>query len=305
MLSSPTRNCLFSAVSFVVSRLYKRTKKIFVLPTIHSSYYFIILKNRSQDIDFMWGGCMLFRAKELKTDSLGILSAWKNGGYSDDLTVAATCVQQNTKIRCPSHAIFPQWLDDGVTLKQYWNYLRRQLYVLDTYATPSNRRTNHIMAAFHIYASLAFVVPAATAVLRLMVLMATVVILPTQRVYSSVGSESYNWLDALLPLDHPGCKASMVSWLAYMTSLVYMAVALRWLTNVVLALFIELDPALKRRQMATFNWAKLWCAFYIYNLVLPFCMVYTFATKHIDWAGIRYYRSKGKVVRVEHSFKTR
>ncbi len=30
-------------------------------------------------------------------------------------------------------------LDKQYTWRQYWNYLRRQLYVLDTYVTPHNR----------------------------------------------------------------------------------------------------------------------------------------------------------------------
>ena len=35
--------------------------------------------------------------------------AWGEGGYSDDLTVAAKCTESGLVIYCPSYSIFPQW----------------------------------------------------------------------------------------------------------------------------------------------------------------------------------------------------
>lgn len=40
--------------------------------------------------------------------------------------------------------------------------MRRQLYVMDTYVTGSNRRTNHSMMLIHSYLSWAVVIPATT-----------------------------------------------------------------------------------------------------------------------------------------------
>ena len=58
---------------------------------------------------------------------------------------------------------------------QFWNYLRRQLYVMDTYCNAHNRSLNHTMLALHSYLSWAFILPLVltvaevlTAVLRLM-----------------------------------------------------------------------------------------------------------------------------------------
>jgi hypothetical protein len=36
--------------------------------------------------------------------------AWAQGGYSDDLILAALCTQRGYSIAVPSFAIFPQWL---------------------------------------------------------------------------------------------------------------------------------------------------------------------------------------------------
>jgi hypothetical protein len=41
------------------------------------------------------------------------------------------------------------------SMYQWWNYLRRQLFVMDTYATPHNRLINHGMLAALSYLSLA------------------------------------------------------------------------------------------------------------------------------------------------------
>jgi len=60
----------------------------------------------------------------------------------------------------------PRRLDGAYTLGRYWNYLRRQLYVMDTYACAAAARTNHTMLALHSYLSWAFVAPALLAGLR-------------------------------------------------------------------------------------------------------------------------------------------
>lgn len=54
-----------------------------------------------------------------------------------------------------------------MTWSQYWNYLHRQLYVMDTYCNDANKRLNHTMMALHPYLSLAFVIPTLTGVTQL------------------------------------------------------------------------------------------------------------------------------------------
>ena len=49
-------------------------------------------------------------------------------------------------------------LDTSCSARQFWNYQRRQLYVMDTYCNAHNRRLNHIMLALHCYLSWAFVI---------------------------------------------------------------------------------------------------------------------------------------------------
>ena len=57
-------------------------------------------------------------------------------------------------------------LDGAYTPARYWNYLCRQLYVMDTYACAAARRTNHAMLMLHACLSWAFVAPAVLAALQ-------------------------------------------------------------------------------------------------------------------------------------------
>ncbi len=43
----------------------------------------------------------------------------------------------------------------------------------------------------------------------------------------------------------------------------------------------------------------MWLGFLINNTVLPLCVVYTVMQPHVDWSGVRYFKSQGLIVRVE------
>jgi hypothetical protein len=103
----------------------------------------------------VWGGCMLLRAVDLRRDTHGLVSKYRDGGYSDDLILAALCDQHKRLVGCPHDAIFPQHMPARQSLQDWWNYMQRQLFVMDTYATPHNRRVNHGMLLALSYLSLA------------------------------------------------------------------------------------------------------------------------------------------------------
>ncbi|GIL68483.1 hypothetical protein Vafri_21752 [Volvox africanus] len=120
------------------------------------------------DTSFVWGGCMLLRADQLLPgDPGGMLRAWRNGGYSDDLILASYCTERRLGIRVPPFAIFPQRLDPRMTWAAWLNYLHRQLFVLDTYTNEHNRKTNHTMMWLHSILSWLLVLPSLAALLTL------------------------------------------------------------------------------------------------------------------------------------------
>ena len=104
---------------------------------------------------FVWGGCMMLRARELAAHhgGRGALRAWRDGGYSDDLLLAALCARERLPVATHRAALLPQLLPRRFGWGAYWNYLRRQIYVLDTYDTDHCRRLNHGLLAAHTWAS--------------------------------------------------------------------------------------------------------------------------------------------------------
>lgn len=256
----------------------------------------------SQNTSFVWGGCMLFPAAQMCDDAYGIMQAWSEGGYSDDLIVAAKCSEHHLKILCPSASCFPQRLQAHYCWSEYWNYLRRQLYVMDTYATSSNKRINHTLMIIHSYLSWAIVMPATTAFLRLLLWLAELVLLPSQKIWDGPGT-SWDWLRIFGAQDcHAGMLSSILFWLGTASAVL----ALCWMTGVMLALFRELFPEdTNPPQQDCFNWLKLWLGFYLTNAILPCCMLYTYVTPWVEWGGIWYAKSKGKVQRLPSAYSPR
>ena len=71
---------------------------------------------------------------------------------------AAACLPSRCQTWCPqplspTPCTCKRRLDAGITWGQWWNYLRRQLFVMDTYSSPANARLNHAMLALHAYLS--------------------------------------------------------------------------------------------------------------------------------------------------------
>ncbi|BDA40970.1 hypothetical protein COCOBI_01-6250 [Coccomyxa sp. Obi] len=184
-----------------------------------------------QCTSFVWGGCMLLPLADLRSDAHGIIHSWSQGGYSDDLTVASICSEKGLQILCPSFAIFPQWLERECSPGRFWNYLRRQLYVMDTYANSHNEHLNHAMLALHCYLSWAFVAPAAISSLQ-------------------VAAYIYQWI-SLGP--HTASRPAMPC-LAFFAAFLGAHVALLWMTDVILNLFSALDVGQRRARMGQFSW---------------------------------------------------
>ena len=67
------------------------------------------------------------------------------------------CRKQRTRIGNLCQSLSTHSVQPDCSASAYLNYLHRQLYVMDTYATSHNRAINHAMAAIHTYLSASFV----------------------------------------------------------------------------------------------------------------------------------------------------
>ncbi|GLI66855.1 hypothetical protein VaNZ11_010841 [Volvox africanus] len=242
---------------------------------------------------FVWGGCMLLRADRLLPgDPGGLLRAWRNGGYSDDLILASYCTERRLKIRVPPFAIFPQRLDDRMTWAAWLNYLHRQLFVLDTYTNEHNRKTNHSMMWLHSILSWLLVLPSLAALLTLVsrlckLLVGIVTVVAVGRYGLVAGEEAL-----LLPLLQlpGGLVAVAAGWAAAHGALIFM-------TAEILALFRVLspNPVVPHVSLSWFRWGRLWAAMMLSNVVLPVVMAYTYFTPTVVWGGVVYRKRRGKV----------
>ena len=60
------------------------------------------------------------------------------------------------------HCLLHVRLDPSCSWQTFWNFLHRQMYVLDTYITRKNKRINHALAAAHFIVSCALALPIPT-----------------------------------------------------------------------------------------------------------------------------------------------
>lgn len=229
---------------------------------------------------FVWGGCMAFRLEDMVDDRLGIISSWARGGYSDDLTVAAQMGKLGLQIYCPGSAVFPQWLPEAMTFRQYWNYLRRQLFVLDTYSDAHNKYTNYALVCLFIYGSVGFVAPAITIPLRAGLYLFEFTACTGTLVISKVWNLSVG---------------------LFCIGVVYMGAALAQMIAETATLISILHGSDRAAIVSKLSFFRIAIGFLFAQLVSPLCLAYTLLTPHIVWSGVKYVRKRGKVSVVSHS----
>ncbi|XP_058213710.1 uncharacterized protein LOC131325448 isoform X2 [Rhododendron vialii] len=115
---------------------------------------------------FLWGGCMMMHANDFRNDHHGVVSGLRDGGYSDDMTLAAIAGAHKRLITSPPVAVFPHPLASDLSFSRYWNYLRKQTFVLESYTTKVNWIMNRALFTTHCYLSWGFVAPYCLAIVH-------------------------------------------------------------------------------------------------------------------------------------------
>eukprot|EP00292_Cryptomonas_paramecium_P006761 CAMPEP_0113698228 /NCGR_PEP_ID=MMETSP0038_2-20120614/22589_1 /TAXON_ID=2898 /ORGANISM="Cryptomonas paramecium" /LENGTH=460 /DNA_ID=CAMNT_0000621359 /DNA_START=79 /DNA_END=1457 /DNA_ORIENTATION=- /assembly_acc=CAM_ASM_000170 len=93
----------------------------------------------------LWGGCLLLRYKDLVSPEVGILEGWRQCGYSDDMIVGGRAHRLGMYISIPPKAMLPAKMDVDYSFARHWNYMHRQMFVLDTYADNNDRLVNLVL----------------------------------------------------------------------------------------------------------------------------------------------------------------
>jgi hypothetical protein len=116
---------------------------------------------------FLWGGCMMMHADDFRQDRYGVVSGLRDGGYSDDMTLASLAGAHKRLITSPPVAVFPHPLASDLSFGRYWNYLRKQTFVLESYISKVNWIMNKALFAVHCYLSWGFVAPYVMAIIHI------------------------------------------------------------------------------------------------------------------------------------------
>lgn len=227
---------------------------------------------------FVWGGCMMMRAEDWRENSHGLVTALENGGYSDDMTLAAIASASKQLVVVPSYAVFEHDMSPGWSLRRYWNYLRRQTYVLETYSSLFNCVLNRVLLVMHSLLSMGFTFPLFIACLHSLALV-YLSVLP------SIPGECQGDMDAL--------GLGLVG--MYLVSMWIALVSLRSMIYSSLGVIFPENSKQRETCYHKFCPVRMMLGLTVSNVLYPLCALFTCLTPFIEWSGKVYERRNGRV----------
>ncbi|KAG6740727.1 hypothetical protein NC652_039809 [Populus alba x Populus x berolinensis] len=224
----------------------------------------------------------MMHADDFRYDRCGVVSGLQDGGYSDDMTLAAVAGAHKKLITSPPVAVFPHPLSSDLSFSRYWNYLRKQTFVLESYMFKVNWIMNRALFSSHCYLSWGFVMP---------YLMALTHVAAALRIYiQGYAREETTFVSNGLLL---------VSCLAACT---FIELFSMWnLTRIEVQLCNILSPEAPRLSLATYNWVLVFIAMLVDNFLYPISAFRSHFSQSINWSGVRYYLKDGKINKIERS----
>lgn len=259
-----------------------------------------------------------------------------NGGYSDDLIASSISQANGLTIMCNPSSVLLQELPKKVTWSQYWNYTKRQVFVLDTYVSSWHKRLNHMLVGIHVYLSSFFVAAMALNTCRYVsCLFHSVFFL--LRVVEAAHSEVYQYSVRLAYVRVMRFLVDNSSAVCFGLALAFALTSLGLFVASMDALFALLygsasprghpggvgEERRKRRKRAeggdarergcgvsegsyTLKWkwwhfGLSWVALCVDVFLFVPAAVRTLVSDEIEWSGIRYWKRNGLIRRVVHA----
>jgi len=241
---------------------------------MYATYHLVLIIAFSQGrvTKNVWGGCVMLRADDLRRDAYGCVSAYANGGYSDDLILASIADRENKRVLCPTTAVFPSYMPDAASFGAWWNYMRRQMFVLDTYADAHNRAVNHALLLAIVVTSCAFSTGLALALY-------------------DIGAYVVRAEFASVAIDYTAV-AAVTCFIFAMSSARAMYFTLGRVCE------SDGDYAVASRAIARISWVKMTFAFAFAYALVPVVAVLALVSNRIVWGDATYVKRRGAVRRV-------
>ncbi|XP_068642098.1 uncharacterized protein [Aristolochia californica] len=231
---------------------------------------------------FLWGGCMMMHADDFRNDLYGLVTGLRDGGYSDDMTLAAIAGAHKRLISSPPVAIFPHPLASDLSFGRYWNYLRKQTFVLESYISKVNWIMNKALFSSHCYLSWGFVAP---------YIMAVIHILAALRAHSGY-----------YPFEAVQLNSGGLSFAACLAMCTIIELTAMWnLTKVEIHLCNMLSPEGPPVSLGSYNWALVFLAMLVDNFLYPISAMRSHFCQYINWSGVLYHLRNGKISKIERS----
>ncbi|KAK6158983.1 hypothetical protein DH2020_006297 [Rehmannia glutinosa] len=247
----------------------------------------------------------MMHADDFRTDRHGVVSELRDGGYSDDMTLAAIAGAHKRLIWSPPVAVFPHPLASDLNFGRYWNYLRKQTFVLESYTTKVNWIMNRALFSTHCYLSWGFVTPYVMSGLHLAAAL---------RLYSkgySFGEESlpytgeYHFSVNHVVRQNNATESNMELGLllagCLATCTVIELLSMWNLTRIEVQLCNVLSPEAPPLSLASYNWCLVFIAMLVDNFLYPVSAMRSHFSQSINWSGIRYHLKDGKIYKIERS----
>ncbi|KAG5547417.1 hypothetical protein RHGRI_013192 [Rhododendron griersonianum] len=224
----------------------------------------------------------MMHANDFRNDHHGVVSGLRDGGYSDDMTLAAIAGAHKRLITSPPVAVFPHPLASDLSFSRYWNYLRKQTFVLESYTTKVNWIMNRALFTTHCYLSWGFVAPYCLAIVHV----AAALI---------IYSKEYSLEDTTFT----SCGLLLAGGQAICTFIELLSM---WnLTRIEVQLCNLLSPEAPPLSLASYNWCLVFIAMLVDNFLYPVSAIRSHFSQSIDWSGIRYHLKDGKISTIDRS----
>ncbi|MBA0657737.1 hypothetical protein Goklo_010006 [Gossypium klotzschianum] len=224
----------------------------------------------------------MMHADDFRHDNYGVVSGLRDGGYSDDMTLAAIAGAHKRLITSPPVAVFPHPIASDLTFSRYWNYLRKQTFVLESYISTVNWLMNRALFLTHFYLSWGFVAP---------YFMAMVHVAAALQIY--IKGYSYG---------ETTCTSGgllLAIWLAICT---FTELLSMWnLTRIEVQLCNILSPEAPKLSLDYYNWSMIFVAMLVDNFLYPISAFWSHFSQTINWSGIRYNLKNGKIHKIERN----
>ena len=257
----------------------------------------------------VWGGCMLFRLDEFLANACKVKHAYENGGYSDDLIVAAAADREKRSILCPGDALFPMPLNPKQNVGDFVNYFHRQIFVNDTYSDRHMKFINHGMLLAMFLSSLCLTVGTFASALDI-----------TFWLFNS-----REWLQTNSSIATTKTNVPSLAFAVFFAHFLAVTRAKKMYASCVSlcertatsAAQTTTSQTRTRRNSASkptepnagciarsgFNrtdWFKVWLAVCVVYAIAPLqCAYVLFVSDEVVWSGIRYRKRRGKVLRLD------